>query len=102
VHGLEPFLGLSLAFFWLYNIVDAGRRAMRYNMLADGGSVEELPEFRDEMGSRAAGILLTGLGLVLLAHTKLGFDFQWLEEWWPLALVAFGMYLIRKNRASRP
>lgn len=96
--GLEPFLGLSLAFFWLYNIVDAGRRATRYNLLAEGGSVEDLPEFRDDIGSRTAGIILVVLGALLFLHTKMDFDMDWLAEWWPLALVAFGFHLIRKNR----
>ena len=31
VMPLAPLLGIFLAFFWLYNIVDAGRRATFYN-----------------------------------------------------------------------
>ena len=29
--GAEPFFGLFLAFYWLYNVVDAWRRAVFYN-----------------------------------------------------------------------
>jgi hypothetical protein len=99
MRGIEPFLGLSLAFFWLYNVVDAGRRANHYNLIAEGGSAEELPEFRDDLGGRTAGIILVALGAVLFLHTKMDFDLEWLEEWWPLGLVAFGLHLIRKNRS---
>jgi hypothetical protein len=98
MRGLEPLLGLFLAFFWLYNIIDAGRRASEYNRLAEGGNVDALPELTDQVGGKFTGGVLVGFGLLLLAHTRLGFDFYWLEEWWPLAIVGFGAYILWRNR----
>src|SRR5438093_2100938 len=31
VEGLHPLFGLFMAFFWLYNVIDAARRASLYN-----------------------------------------------------------------------
>ena len=33
---LEPLFAMFLAFFWLYNIIDAGRRAAMYNHVLAG------------------------------------------------------------------
>ena len=41
---LTPLASLFLAFFWLYNIVDAGRRALLYNEALAGRTGIELPE----------------------------------------------------------
>ena len=96
---LIPLVGLFLAFFWLYNMVDAWRRAALYNFALEGGSEIELPDdlqmpgFR---GSLAGGASLIVIGLVLLANTRFGVSLAWIEEWWPLAIVAFGGYLAWK------
>ena len=45
-HGSEdfaPLVGMLLPFFWLYNIVDAGRRAAAYNRALLGGEEIALP-----------------------------------------------------------
>src|SRR2546422_5166435 len=44
VPELVPLLGLFLAFFWLYNVIDAGRRASLYNMALQGAGTMALPE----------------------------------------------------------
>ena len=44
VGALDPLGGLFLAFFWLYNIIDAGRRAAAYNQSLIGLDEAELPE----------------------------------------------------------
>jgi hypothetical protein len=99
VRGLEPLFGLFLAFFWLYNIVDAGRRANAYNQLLDRGRVEQLPELSDQVGGKFTGRVLVVFGVILLMHTLLGFDFDWLEDWWPLAVIGFGVYILWRNRS---
>jgi hypothetical protein len=94
---LTPLLGLLLAFYWLYNLVDAGRRASFYNQALSGVAVAELPqEFRlpERHGSLAVGALLILAGLVIASHTVYGYSLEWLGHWWPLALILFGAYLI--------
>jgi hypothetical protein len=104
VGGLEPFFGLSLAFFWVFNVIDAIRRAQAYNRMLDGLRADELPEQVALPGSgspRAWGIVLVVFGGLLFLNTKFDVSLDWLEEWWPLIPVVFGIYLIRKGRRDR-
>lgn len=101
--ALEPLFGLSLGFFILYNLVDAGRRAALYNLALDNAAAGQLPrvELPVNRGSRAGGVVLVGLGVLFLMHTKFDFDMYWLEEWWPAGLIILGVYLFMKDRQSR-
>jgi len=102
--SLTPPVGLFLAFFWLYNIVDAGRRAMLYNEALAGRTGIELPQdFAGPGlgGSIPGGIVLAIAGGVLLAHTRFGMPLGWVKEWWPAALVIFGVYLVGRSILDR-
>jgi hypothetical protein len=97
VHHLLPFLGLFLAFFWLYNMVDAYRRAAFYNQALAGLGAVEMPEdmkLPKGRGSLVGGIALIAFGLLLFANTALGMSLDWLEQWWPMGLVLVGAYLV--------
>ncbi len=99
VGGLTPLLAIFLAFFWLYNVIDAARRAALYNQALAGIADVDLPDdwrtpgFR---GSILGGLAITALGFLLLARTAWSISLEWVEEWWPLAIVAFGLYLVWK------
>jgi len=104
MRGLEPFLGPFLAFFWLYNIIDAGRRAAHYNRAAAGEQAFEMPKdfsMPGIQGSILGGLLLIAAGAVFLSHTVWGVPLDWVEDWWPLAPILFGVYLIGKSVADR-
>jgi len=101
---LAPLGGLFLAFFWLYNIIDAGRRAAMYNHVLAGGDVMDLPQdisLPGLHGSIVGGLVLMGIGAVLLAHTAYGYSLDWLEDWWPAGLLLFGVYLVVKGAIER-
>jgi hypothetical protein len=102
---MYPLLGISLAFFFIYNIVDAGRRAVYYNLALDGVEGIELPNMQLAVpsfgGSFGGGLALVGIGIVLLSNTLLGFSLNWFEEWWPVAPIALGGYLIWKAIQER-
>lgn len=98
IGGLEPLLGLFLAFFWLYNIVDANRRAILLNQRILGLAPGELP---DDVSPALRGSVFGGLALIVggvlaLAHVRFGLSMVWMERWWPLALVGLGIYLVWK------
>jgi len=100
---LTPLAALFLAFFWLYNIVDAGRRALLYNEALAGRSGIELPEdFKMPAlrGSIPGGIAIVAAGGVLLSHTRFRMPLDWLNEWWPVALIVFGIYLVARSVMS--
>ena len=104
---LKPFLGITMAFFILYNIIDAGRRARFYNMALDGERPIDLPEDFKMPGGRGSivwGLLLTALGILLILNrydVDLEWLADWLADWWPLVLVVLGLNLIYKAVRAR-
>ncbi|MDY0110966.1 MAG: DUF5668 domain-containing protein [Candidatus Krumholzibacteria bacterium] len=100
VSPLEPFLGITLGFCWLYGIIDAARRAQAVNRALDGFGQEPLPEdfALPGGGSMFGGSVLVILGVIMLLHTRFDVSLEWLEEWWPLLLVAVGGWLIWQAR----
>ncbi len=103
---LEPFVGISMGFFFLYNLVDAHRRAL---LLNERLAQLEAPELPDGFGTVSLGgrlVLGVGLifvGLLALLNLRFGFSLAWLERWWPAGLVALGIYLVvraLKDRAA--
>ncbi len=100
---LIPLAGIFLAFFWLYNVIDAGRRAVLYNEALDGRTDIELPQdFKTAAfgGSVVGGVVVALVGFILLLNTRFGFSLDWIEEWWPVALIAFGAYLVYKAKGE--
>lgn len=98
-HGVEPPIAIFLAFFWLYNIVDAVRRASLYNQALVGLRAMDLPDdvpatLPLPAGSLGGGIALVIVGGVLFTHTMFDWSLRWVADWWPLALVAVGVWLI--------
>lgn len=97
--ALTPLAAVFMAFFWLYNVIDASRRAALYNQALAGIGGVELPEdwkvpgFR---GSILGGALIAAFGVLLLMETAFEMRLDWIEDWWPLAIVAFGLYLVYK------
>jgi hypothetical protein len=103
-HRLEPVVALFLAFYWLHNLVDAGRRASFYNQALAGLRPMDLPEdgkAPQPMGSLAGGVLLIAVGLTLFANTMFYIPLDWLARWWPLALVGAGAWLIFADRRAK-
>ncbi|RPJ72963.1 MAG: hypothetical protein EHM24_08620, partial [Acidobacteria bacterium] len=88
--GGAAFFGLFLAFYWLYNMVDAWRRAVFYNNALAGIAPGTLPSdfpAASGRGSLAGGAALVVVGLVLLSNTLFGMSLAWLEQWWPVAFI---------------
>lgn len=104
VHRLEPVVALFMAFYWLHNLVDAGRRASFYNQALAGVRPMDLPEDMkapQRFGSLGGGILLIAVGLTLFANTMFHVPLEWLAQWWPLGLVGAGAWLVVADRRAR-
>ncbi len=105
--GLAALLGVSLGFFWLYNFIDAGRRASLYNMALESGRTPEMPEEPKlrSGGSIAGGVILIAIGLLVFLNTMFDISLDWLADWWPLGLIGLGVWMVigaRKARQPKP
>jgi len=105
---LQGPLGFVIAFTWLYNVIDAARRASLYNQALSGLRPMDLPEDAKgprRMGSLGGGVVLIGAGLILFGHTMFNMSLAWVADWWPMALVGLGAWLVyqdRQGKAERP
>ena len=92
----EEIFGFAIAFFWLFNVIDAYRQAtlINYGYAQDLG-LTDLPRHpRAGQGGLAAGILLTLIGFIALADRYFYIRLDWIFDLWPFALVAGGLWLI--------
>lgn len=104
VEPLTPLMAVFMAFFWMYNIIDAGRRAAHYNHVVAGGETFDMPaDFATPgmHGSILGGLLLIAAGVVFLSHTVWEIPLDWMEDWWPVAPILFGVYLVFKAILDR-
>ena len=103
VPALEPLFGFSLSFFWMYNIIDAVRRARIYNALGKGDTILDMPSdlsLPGKKGSQIGGIILFIFGFLLLLNTKFGVSMEWIGDWWPLGAMVLGGYLVYNGMKS--
>ena len=104
IPGAEPLFGIFLAFFWLYNVVDAWRRAVFYNNALAGIGPAVLPDdfaVTKGRGTLAGGIALVLVGAIALSHTLFGVPLEWLDKWWPLAVIGLGAWLAYPSIAKK-
>jgi hypothetical protein len=104
LYRVEPPAAMFLAFFILFNLVDAGRRASLYNQALDGLRPMDLPEdmaLTPGRGSLVGGVALVALGLLFFMNTMFGVSLEWLGRWWPIAFVAGGAWLIYLDRQAK-
>ena len=102
VRGLLPLMGIFIGFFWIFNMVDANRRAAHYNRALDGLADAEIPEdfqMPGAKGSIPAGLILILVGVLIILDLNFGVSMEWVENWLPLALVIFGGWLVFKSRS---
>ena len=100
-HGMEPFFGVFLAFFWIFNMIDANRRAVHYNRVSEGLGGEDVPEdfkLPGVGGSLFAGSALVIIGVLFILDLNFDVSLSWVKDWWPVGLIAFGGNLIYKAR----
>jgi hypothetical protein len=102
--ALFPLAMIFLFFFYFYNIIDAGRRASMFNHVLAGGEIVDLPRditMPGIRGSIVGGIVTIVVGAIVLSHTAYDMPLDWLEDWWPVALLLLGAYLVVKGFLER-
>ena len=106
VDGIEPPIALFMAFYWLYNVVDAVRRASLYNQALAGLRAMDVPDdlpspLPVRFASLGGGIFFIVVGLILFSHTRLNWSLDWVADWWPMGLVALGGWLVYEDMKLR-
>ncbi|MEW6756948.1 MAG: hypothetical protein AB1347_01900 [Acidobacteriota bacterium] len=94
--GDHPVLGFVVAFAWIFNVLDSYRQAklINYGYAQDLG-LEDLPALpKAGQGGLLAGLLLFVLGAVASLQIYFDVDLSWLLDFWPVALMAAGGWLI--------
>ena len=94
--GRHPLFGLAIAFFWLFNLIDAYRQAtlINYGYAQDLGLLDMPKVPRAGQGGMIAGVLLSLVGLTAIADRFFEIRLEWIFDLWPFALVALGLWLI--------
>ncbi|MEO8586929.1 MAG: DUF5668 domain-containing protein [Acidobacteriota bacterium] len=102
-HSHGPFPGIAIPFWMVFSIIDASRQAKAINAT---GRPEANILGSDEpvrvSGSLTAGILLILIGGFLLLNRFVTIDLSFLNDWWPLLLVAFGGWQVFRYFQGRP
>jgi hypothetical protein len=95
--------GFAIAFFWVFNILDAYRQAtlINYGYAQDLG-LADLPRHpRASQGGLAAGVILFFLGVYALLERYLAIRLDWIFDLWPFALVFVGGWMIWASLRDR-
>ncbi len=97
--NLASGLFILVAFsFYVFTILDAYRSAqalLRQRLNRPGPAEDE------QMNAPVWGTMLIGIGLVFLLYNLDLIRLQWFAEFWPLSLVALGLFLIYEHFAQR-
>ena len=101
-HSHGPFPGIAIPFWMVFSIIDASRQAKAINAT---GRPEANILGSDEpvrvSGSLTAGVLLILIGGFLLLNRFVTIDLSFLNDWWPILLVAFGAWQVFRHYQSR-
>jgi TM2 domain-containing membrane protein YozV len=99
-HGKgQPFAGLLLAGFYIFQIIDSVHTARAMNRLALQPGAEEAPkveEFPQELktGSIFWGLVLVALGAIFLLANFNVISYDTIFDFWPVAVIVIGLKLI--------
>ena len=92
----EPIFGLGIAFFWIFNVVDAYRQATLINAgYAQDLGIDEPPRLGTGQAGALVGAIMLLIGAFALYDNYFGpIDLDWLIDLWPVFLMAIGAWLI--------
>lgn len=95
VNGMEPIFAILLMVWWFYMAMEAYHTARKRQAGEPVDEYSSLIDFRSHKGQvPVAGIALIVLGIVLLLHTLDFLNFEYLVRYWPVLLIAAGVYLL--------
>jgi hypothetical protein len=101
-HGMEPVFVMSVVAWMAYMAFEAYHTARKRRM---GEPVDELSSLVNLSGRSdqipVAAVALIVLGILLLLHTLDLLDFERVARFWPVLLIAAGVYLLYGRFSAR-
>jgi len=102
---MQPFMGIILAGFYVYQIFDSIYTSKSINRRALTGEEiekvkEELPDFV-KTGSVFWGIVLLALGVILLLANFDVISYETVFDFWPVAIIIVGVKLVADYIAKK-
>lgn len=100
--AMGAFFGIAIAFFYVYQIIDAVRSAKAIQMGQPApdpfglGKAFNIGEKRDLSGVPTGAVVLIALGVLFLLHTIGPWDFG-IGRLWPLLLIGLGGWMFAKR-----
>ncbi len=91
--GVDAMLGIFLGGFVFYSAFEAMRTAQAKN----AGEVPSDPLENWSAGRPVGPIILIGIGLLFLLDNFRVFEFVHIGRFWPLILIAAGLYMFRNK-----
>ena len=95
VHGMEPIFVIMVMAWWAYMAFEAYRTAQK---LQRGEPVDEYSSVLQLRGGPGrfpiAAVALIGMGVLLLLHTLDLVNFERIVPYWPVLLIAAGVYML--------
>ena len=100
--GAQAFFGLAIAFFYVYQIIDAHRTA---HALMTGQPAPDPFGLSSALGGEnlsarnipMGAVILIGIGVLFLLQNIGLFHFHWIGKLWPLILIALGLRVIMRG-----
>ncbi|HTP35778.1 MAG TPA: B-box zinc finger protein [Candidatus Acidoferrales bacterium] len=100
-HGMEPIFGMLIAAWMAYMAFEAYHTARKRRL---GEPVDEYSSILNLRGSHNIPIVAIGLivmGVLFLLHTLNLLDFEYVVRYWPVLLIAAGVYLLFGRLSGR-
>ncbi|HTS61175.1 MAG TPA: B-box zinc finger protein [Candidatus Acidoferrales bacterium] len=100
-HGMEPIFGMLLAAWMAYMAFEAYHTARKRRL---GEPVDEYSSLLNLRGQHNVPVVAIGLivmGVLFLLHTLNLLDFEYVVRYWPVLLIAAGVYLLFGRLSGR-
>lgn len=105
-HGggaLEPLLGMLVAVWWFYMVLEAYHTARKRRQGLPVDEFSSLVAFRrNRSGVPVGATVLIGLGMLLLLDTTGMIPLEHIVRYWPVGLIVLGVYMLYSRLDRRP
>lgn len=93
-NGMEPIFVMLVMAWWAYMVFEAYHTARKRRAGEPVDEYSSLLDIRAGHNVPVAGIALIFLGVLLLLRTLNILDFEFIAQYWPVLLIAAGVYLL--------